>query len=198
MRILELSWDQANREDGCVSQPENRENVMDDNQPATQASSVPAILPFRAVITPHRSLSRRGFLILMVVLGTMSFATGIAFAVIGAWPVLGFFGLDIATVYLAFKLNYRAARATETIEVTRDDLVVTRVSANGRRRTSTRLSPYWTRVDIREAPDGTVDLVLASHGRAVPVARSLSSDERRSFAVALRAALTLVREPVRP
>ena len=170
---------------------------MDDNQPAGQAACVPTSLPFRAVLVPHRSLSPRGFVILMSALGGVSFVAGVVFAAIGAWPVLGFFGLDVALIYLAFKLNYRASRATETIEVTRDDLTVTRTSANGRRQSVARLSSTWTRLNEYEAPDGTVELALAHRGRVVPVARHLGPDERRSFAHALRAALRLVREPER-
>ena len=167
---------------------------MDAKQSAEQVTS----LPFRAVLTPHRSLSQSGFLIVMAVLGCVSFAAGIAFTMMGAWPVFGFFGLDVALVYGAFKLNYRAARASETIEVTRDDLTITRISANGKLHSVTRLSPTWSRLDEREAPDGSVTLALTSHGRSVPVAQHLGSDARRAFAVALRAALRLVREPIWP
>ena len=65
---------------------------------------------YQAVLTPHRSLGPRGFLILMSAVATVSFVAGFAFLLMGAWPVFGFFGLDVALVYLAFKLNYRAAR----------------------------------------------------------------------------------------
>ena len=36
----------------------------------------------------------------------------------GAWPVMGFFGLDVLLVYCAFKLNYRAGRLCEIVELT--------------------------------------------------------------------------------
>jgi uncharacterized membrane protein len=169
-------------------------SLMDEKQPAAQATAHPQSLPFRAVLAPHRSLSPRGFFILMAILGGVSFAMGLAFAFIGAWPVLGFFGLDVAIVYLAFKLNYRAARATETVEVTRDDLIITRTDARGRTRSVTRLNSTWAKLEEQEAPDGTVALSLALHGRRYGIGRHLNSDERRSFASALRAALRLVRE----
>ena len=66
---------------------------------------------FSAIVTPHRSLGSLGFLILMVAVGGISFAAGIAFLMMGAWPVFGFFGLDVFLVYLAFRANYRAAAA---------------------------------------------------------------------------------------
>ncbi len=172
--------------------------TMDDKALAMQACPVPTALPFRCVLKPHRSLSKRGFMIFMGVICGLSFIAGIVFLALGAWPVMGFFGLDVALVYLAFKLNYRAARAVEMIEVTRDELIVTRISANGRQRAETRLSPTWARLEATEAPDGSVGLALASHGRRVPIARDIGSDQRRAFAVALSAALRLVREPEWP
>src|SRR5690606_40871520 len=51
-------------------------------------------LYFNAVLHPHRSLGPRGFLILMLAVGLVSFSAGVAFAVKGAWPIVGFFGLD--------------------------------------------------------------------------------------------------------
>ena len=73
---------------------------------------------FSAVLTPHRSLSPAGFLLFMLVLGGISFTTGMVFLLAGAWPVFGFFGLDVLLVYWAFRLNYRSARAYEQVIVT--------------------------------------------------------------------------------
>ena len=68
---------------------------------------------FVARLTPHRSLSRAGFVLVMAVLGAISFAAGMVFLLIGAWPVFGFFGLDVLLVYCAFRANYRAAAPGE-------------------------------------------------------------------------------------
>ena len=54
---------------------------------------------FSATITPHRSLGQAGFLVLMLVFGGVSFCTGVAFLLMGAWPVFGFFGLDVLLLY---------------------------------------------------------------------------------------------------
>ena len=64
---------------------------------------------FERVLLPHRSLPPHGFYVLMGLLGVTSIAVGIGFVAIGAWPICGFFGLDIALLYLAFRLNYRSA-----------------------------------------------------------------------------------------
>src|SRR6185295_20002647 len=89
---------------------------------------------FSATLTPHRSLGRAGFLILMLLFGGISFVTGLLFLVIGAWPVLGFFGLDVLLLYLAFRLNYWQAKAYEEVTVTPSMLKVRKVSHHGRAR----------------------------------------------------------------
>src|SRR3982074_1881857 len=73
---------------------------------------------FSALLMPHRSLNRAGFLVLMGFLSAVSFAAGLAFLLMGAWPVLGFFGLDVLAIYWAFRINFRDARATEVILAT--------------------------------------------------------------------------------
>ena len=159
-----------------------------DDFPATKQAA------FRAVLHPHRSLSPRGFLILMSAIGAVSFVTGVAFLLIGAWPVLGFCGLDVALVYLAFKLNYRAGRAHEIIELTPEILSVTQVAPSG---TSQRFefNPYWAKVRLSQWPDGRTDLKIATHGKGVSFGRLLNDEERRDFAVALQKALSETRGP---
>src|ERR1700674_5948998 len=86
---------------------------------------------FSALLTPHRSLNRTGFLVLMGFVSVVSFAAGLAFLLMGAWPVFGFFGLDVLAIYWAFRVNFRRARATEEISVTPSELRVRRVSHRG-------------------------------------------------------------------
>src|SRR5258707_11888662 len=100
---------------------------------------------FSALLTPHRSLNRTGFLVLMAFLSTVSFAAGLAFLLMGAWPVLGFFGLDVLAIYWAFRVNFRRARATEEIWVTPSELRVRRVSHRGHVG-GWGLNPLWVRL----------------------------------------------------
>jgi uncharacterized membrane protein len=151
---------------------------------------------FHAVLTPHRSLSPMGFLVLMTALSGVSFATGLMFYLAGAWPVLGFFGLDVALVYLAFRLNYRSGRLYETLELTPFRLTWTRVHPSGRRE-EFDCNPYWARVSLREAPDGRTDLRIISEGREQVLGRFLTDDERRDLADALAGALLEARGGVR-
>jgi uncharacterized membrane protein len=147
---------------------------------------------FRAVLHAHRSLSQNGFLILMLFIGGISFVTGVAFILMGAWPVFGFFGLDVLAIYVAFKINYRDGLAHEVVELTPDLLKLTRVSPTGTKR-SFDFNPYWVRVRLAELPDGRTNLSLALHGRDFEFGQLLNHDERREFARVLERALSAAR-----
>lgn len=156
---------------------------------AAESELLAGPLHFNALVRPNRSLSRRGFLIVMGILALMNFGSGVVFIALGAWPIFFFCGADVALVWWAFRANYRAARAHETVQISDDTLLIRRVDQRGRVR-AVRLQPYWLRVDMEEEPDGATHLYLRSHGRSYEVARDLSPKERMSFAHALRLALT--------
>ncbi|MCB1497962.1 MAG: DUF2244 domain-containing protein [Bauldia sp.] len=148
---------------------------------------------FAARLTPHRSLSPTGFVLVMLALVSCSFTAGLAFWMMGAWPVVGFFGLDILLVQLAFRMNYRAARASEDVVVFPDRLMVRRTSPSGRA-TEFSLNPYWARLELDRHPEiGVTGVNLTSHGRRYPIAGFLGPHERESFALALSAALARAR-----
>ena len=149
--------------------------------------SEPAL--FSAIITPHRSLSANGFLVVMALVGGLSFIGGMFFFLLGAWPVVGFLGLDVLLVYWAFRANYRAAAAFEEVTVTPSELRIRRVSHRGETAEWT-LNPLWTKLDRETSEEfGLLKLFLVSRGRKLPVAGVLSPKERESFAIALSAAL---------
>ena len=111
------------------------------------------------------------------------------FLVLGAWPVFGFFGLDVLLIYWAFRANFRAARAYEVVTVTASELTVRQVSHRGRVREWT-LNPLWVRLDrIVHEEFGIERLFLVSHGRRLPIAAFLGPHEKASFARALSNAL---------
>ena len=144
---------------------------------------------FSAIITPHRSLSGTGFLILMTAFGVVSFAAGMMFLLMGAWPVFGFFGLDVLLIYWAFKANYRTARAYEEVMVTASELRVRKVSPRGKV-AEWSLNPLWVRLDRDSHEEfGIERLFLVSRGRKLPIGGCLSPPEKESFAAALGAAI---------
>jgi len=144
---------------------------------------------FSATITPHRSLGNVGFLVLMLAIGSISFVAGMVFLIAGAWPVFGFFGLEVLLVYGAFRLNYRAASAYEQVTVTATELKVRKVTHRGRVAEWT-LNPLWTKLDAQtHAEFGIERLFLVSHGRRLAIANFLGPSEKEDFATALNAAL---------
>ena len=166
------------------------------NDPGSDLASEPTL--FSAILTPHRSLSMSGFIIVMSLVGGVSFVAGVAFLIMGAWPVFGFFGLDVLLIYLAFRANYRAATAFEQISVTPSELRVRKVSHRGRVSEWT-LNPLWVKLD-REVHEefGIERLFLVSGGRKLPVATFLPPEEKESFAAALAVALNEARRgPIR-
>jgi len=140
-----------------------------------------------SVLHPYRSLPRRGFILFMAALAAASLIAGVICLAAGAWPIFGFFGLDVALVYLAFRASYRSARQYERVRLTERSLTVERVSARGHAR-RWRFEPYWIRVVFTEA-DETNSLALASHGRTLVLGSFLAPGVRRDLAGQLQGAL---------
>ena len=144
---------------------------------------------FSAVITPHRSLGHTGFVVLLGAVAVVSFVSGMVFLMAGAWPVFGFFGLDVLLIWFAFRVNYRAAAAYEEVTVTASELTVRQVSHKGQKR-EWSFNPLWVRLD-REFLDefGLQRLFVVSRDRRLAIAGFLGPDEKEDFASALSAAL---------
>ncbi len=143
---------------------------------------------FTATLLPHRSLSRKGFIALMLTIAAVSFLSGIVFVAMGAWPVTGFFGLDVLLCYAAFRWSYRAGRLCEKIELSEQELRVTRLHPSGKAE-SWNFNPYWVRFEHRPFDNAADELSLTSHGRKLVFGAFLSDDEKASLAAALGAAL---------
>jgi len=149
---------------------------------------------FDAILQPNTSLEPKGFMLLMVAIASVSFVAGMVFMVAGAWPVMGFFGLDVALIYLAFKANYRWARMYETVRLTSDSLLVERISPSGKVQ-RWRFQPYWLKVQIDVPAKHDSQLVLSSHGKRLKIGAFLTPDERVELARALQDALAGLRRP---
>lgn len=148
---------------------------------------------FSARLQPHRSLRRRNFRLMMMAFLGANVLTSLPFILFGAWPVAGFLGLDVFLFYLAFKANYRDARAYEDVRVTAFELLLAKVSPKGRR-AEWRFNPAFVRLERKEDEEfGTLGLALVSRGKSVEVAAFLGPDEKAHFAVALNQALAQAR-----
>ncbi len=148
---------------------------------------------FKALLTPYRSLGPRGFAILMGVLIAVWLAVGALFLSIGAWPVFGFFGLDVLAIWLAFRWNYRAARAREEVEIRRTALDIRKIAPSGHVEAH-RFNPFWARFSVdRHDEIGIVTMAVEAQGRRVPIGSFLNPDDRESFAKAFGRALAAAR-----
>ncbi len=137
---------------------------------------------YHATLTPHRSLTRVQARRIIVAVGILSGLASIPFTLIGAWPVIGFLGLDVLALSIAFALSFRSARACEEIRVTPLELVLSKNSVNGRRR-EWRQNPRWVRLVRHEHEAfGLQGLSLASRGRSVAFAGFIGPDAREDVA----------------
>ena len=143
---------------------------------------------FDAILRPNRSLSPRGFFWLMVTFSVILLAVGAWFFTLGAWPVIGFMGLEIAFVYWCFRQNYKSGQTYETVHLTERQLTIDRRNHWGEHKQWT-FQPYWLNVDLKEPVEHESQIRLRSHGRSVTVGSFLAPEERADFADALRRAL---------
>jgi len=150
--------------------------------------SLPDGVAFDAVLVPHRSLPRWGFILLISSFAVALAAIGLSFWSLGAWPVAGFCGLEVFLVWGAFELNYRSGRRLETVRLDDAALRIDRIAPNGRSK-YWAFEPGWVRVTIEYERDQSNRLVLSSHGRRLQIGAFLTDDERSNLADALNAAL---------
>ncbi len=148
---------------------------------------------FQTRLTPHRSLTPRGFYLLI---GVFCLAQGVfaaPFLIMGAWPVAGFMGLDAIALFIAFQVNFRDARAYETLDVTPLELVFAQVGATGRRR-DWRFNPTWVRLEQKIHEEfGTQSVALVFRGEAIEVGSFLGPDQKAELARNLSQALAAAR-----
>jgi uncharacterized membrane protein len=150
---------------------------------------------FEATLTPYRSLSARGSLWLVAFIGAVWAVMALSFVAMGAWPVIGFFGLDIMLFGWLVWLNVRDARRKETVSVSRTLLEIKRFCPKGLRRELHRFNPFGTKLDVaRHEEFGVTKLSLSARGKqTVSVGDFLNPDDKESFAKALNLALAKAR-----
>lgn len=145
---------------------------------------------FEALLVPYRSLGRRGYNFMMLGLGTLSLFAGLAFLSQGAWPVVGFFGLDVLVLWIAFRASYRSAAAREEVRVSRTQLTIRKIAPNGRA-VEASYNPFWTRLLVRRhAEIGVTGMAVAGNGRQTEIGAFLNPADRESFATAFGHALS--------
>ena len=146
-----------------------------------------------AVITPNRSLSRRGLYILLGGLAAYNLLVMAFLFVIGAFPVPIFLGLDFAGVLIAFRVSNRRAGWAERVRVTAERVQVSHRRSKGPEQTVWSSPTAFTRVALERAGEPESRVHLSLSGRTLSLGASLSPAERSSFAEALERAIRSAR-----
>jgi uncharacterized membrane protein len=145
-----------------------------------------------AVITPHRSLSRRGFIVLIGVLTAINGVTAAIFVANGAGLVPVFLALDVLALAAAIMISNRAAAERERVVVTAAEVNVVLETRRGVQRVWTSPTAF-TRVALLGDAESDCDLRLRLSDREIAVARALRRSERLDFAQALDRAIRRAR-----
>ena len=131
-------------------------------------------------VLPYRSLSKKGFKILMFLVSFIFFSVGIFFWYIGAWPVFGFIGLDVLLLYYAFKINYKSGEIFETVKVLKENLLITRNFPSGKKQTWS-LQSYWTKVEILNPARHQHNLIIKSKDKVVLLGSFLNYNDKKKL-----------------
>jgi uncharacterized membrane protein len=148
---------------------------------------------FAARLTPHRSLSPHGIRIVVGLLAALALLPGLIFYLSGAWPVVGFMGLDVLALYFALTWSFREGRRYEQVTLWADRLEVKRVSAKGDEEKQ-EFNPFFVRLRIdRDFDEHVTAITLRSREGDFPVGAFLNPDDKASFAQAFGTALRKAR-----
>lgn len=145
---------------------------------------------------PYRSLSITGFRFVMLAFAVAILALGFGFFILGAWPVVGFLGVEIGVVWYAFRVNYRSGQLVETIKIGRKDVQIKRTDWRGREHQHKLASPWVEAVLIPTNADKD-KLVLRHHADHFEIGSFLPPIEKPPLARALNNAFSRMRQGAR-
>ena len=148
---------------------------------------------FAAKLTPHRSLGRKGFRAIIVLVAVLATVPGIVFFSLGAWPVVVFMGLDVLLIWWALSASQRDGKRYEEVTLWPDQLELKQVDGAGKE-TLTRFNPYFVKLVVdRDYNERTTGLHLRTRDRDLVLGAFLNQDEKSSFAKAFGTALKRAR-----
>ena len=148
---------------------------------------------FSAKLTPHRSLGQRGFRVVIAVVAVAATVPAITFWSLGAWPIIGFMGLDVALIAWAMWSSLKDGKRYEQVTLWRDQLELKQVDGGGKE-TLVRFNPSFVKLVVdRDYNERTTGLHLRTKDRDVVLGAFLNNDEKSSFAKAFGTALKRAR-----
>ena len=135
------------------------------------------------VITAKRncSLSSTGRLLFLLLMGVVSFGIASGFAMLGAWLVLPFAGLEMLLLSWAFYHIGCHAGDYERIRIQGDKLMVEWLDY--KRENRAEFNRYWAQVKLHCNPAGEqCRVMLRSHGRELEIGRHMNDAQRIQLA----------------
>ena len=148
---------------------------------------------FAATLRPHRSLSRGGMRFVVAGAAILSSIPAMAFLSLGAWPIVGFLGLDVLLLWWALAATFRDGRLRETITLWPDQLELKRMDAKGHE-DLVIFEPDRVKLVIdRDYNERTTGLHLRTPEEDTVIGAFLSVDEKASFAKVFGSALKRAR-----
>lgn len=152
----------------------------------------PSRIYFDRLVTPRRSLTRTGVILLMVPFAVVNLAFGVLMYLEGAVVVPVFLGLDVAGLGLALWLNFREGRRGERVRVSAEEISVARVDPP-RSTEVWRSATAFTHVELHDPGRHASRLSLSTRGQELVLGARLSPVERETFARDLEAAVQAAR-----
>jgi len=140
-------------------------------------------------IRPNSSLSWRSTVVMFCIISAVALIIASGFALIGAWMIFPFAGLEITVLAVVFYYCAQCNSQCEFVVVDEENITITR----GRHwpEEEHAFQRSWARV--RHDPSGhdwyPGRLVIHSHGREVEVGRCLTEKERSELAGQLAIAI---------
>ena len=138
-------------------------------------------------LRPNSSLTREGFIAIMAILVCLNLSAGIMFLSIGAWPIMGFMGLDVLLVWWAFRRNFSYAKRSEHISIAGDVVKLQRFPVAGPI-VLLEFNRRWLKVELEfdTAREIVGRLFFAYRGKLIEFGSFLGSDDRQSLAKLLQ------------
>jgi uncharacterized membrane protein len=148
---------------------------------------------FAATLTPHRSLTPTGKRIVLSLVVAMALVPGLVFYVAGAWPVVGFMGLDVLAIWAAMTWSLRGGKAYEVLTLWPAALELRKVDAKGAVETLAFVPGTVRFLLDRDFNERVTALWLRDGTQKVPLGAFLSADEKLSLSKAFGTALRKAR-----
>ena len=160
------------------------------NHAATVESNSENKPNWSVTLRPNRSLSREGLAVIITIIAGLNLMAGLFFWIVGAWPVVGFMGLDVALIWWALRRNWQQAESFEQISITGDAVTLLQQPWRGAARSQT-FNRRWLRIDLEvdQARELVGRLCLAYRGERHEIGAFLGAEDRQSLAKALRQAI---------